>query len=106
MVGRHEEVSGEGNLVSDLRLGGVYPGIRHVRQDLPPEERFDAAFFEQRHLLGVAQAGIRLVFHHRGSAVALTFVEAIKRVRRGLSGLADLPDDRRGGLVGRRELGL
>jgi hypothetical protein len=60
------EVPREADLVADL--GGVFldPGVGRVGQHLAADEGLDAAFFEQRHLLGVAQVGVGLVFDDAG----------------------------------------
>ena len=60
VAGRLEDVemAVERDLVADLRLLVVDPGIRGVRQDFPLEVGFDR--LAQRHVLGVAQAGIGL----------------------------------------------
>ena len=56
------EVPREADLVADL--GGVFldPGIGRVGQHLAADEGLDAAVFQQRNLLGVAQIGVGLVF--------------------------------------------
>ena len=63
------EVPREADLVADL--GGVFldPRIGRVGQHLAADEGLDAALFQQRHLLGVAQVGVGLVLDDGGLAV-------------------------------------
>ena len=51
---RLEKVPSERNLVPKLRRGLIDPGVGHMRKNLAAEERFDAAFLQQRNLLAVA----------------------------------------------------
>jgi len=66
-----------------------------VGQDLALEERLDAAVFQQRHLLGVPQLRVRLVFHQGPLASDLDRVRAVQRVRFDLARLVGFPDLRR-----------
>src|ERR1700692_1984508 len=61
------EMAIEADLVTYLRLGLVDPFILGIWEDLAPNERLDATDFLQRHLLGVSQITIGLVFHHARS---------------------------------------
>ena len=63
------EVAGEADLVADLGGGLVDPGVGRVGQHFAADEGFDAALFQQRHLLGVAQVGVGFVFDDAGLAV-------------------------------------
>ena len=74
------EVAGEADLVADLDALGVVPGIGCVGQHLAAQERLDATFFQQRHLLGVAQVGVGLVFDHGRLAVDGRLEQTVQRV--------------------------
>ena len=63
------EVAGEADLVADLDAVGLVPGVGGVGQHLAPQEGLDAALFQERDLLGVAQVGVGLVLDHGGFAV-------------------------------------
>src|SRR5207247_1705754 len=54
------EKAGEADLVTGLDALRVVPGIGSVGQHLTTDERLDAARFQQRHLLGVAQVAVGL----------------------------------------------
>ena len=92
------EVPREADLVADL--GGVFldPGIGRVGQHLAADEGLDAAVFEQRNLLGVAQIGVGLVFDVRVSCRLRASRSGHARVGRRLARLVDLGDDGRRGL--------
>ena len=64
-------------------------------QHLAAEEGLDAAVFQQRHLLGVAQVGVGLVLDDARLAVDRRREQAAQRVGLGRALLVDLPDDRR-----------
>lgn len=71
------------------------PGIRRVGQHLAADEsRYTivlwAAVFEERHLLGVAQIGVRLVLDDGRLAVHHRLEQAVQRVGFGLAGLVHL----------------
>ena len=91
-------MAGEADLVADL--GGVFldPRVGRVGQHLAADEGFDAAVFQQRHLLGVAQVGVGLVLDDGGLAVHGRLEQAAQRVGLGLAGLVHLGDDGRRGL--------
>ena len=92
------EISGEADLVAGPHAVRLVPGVSRVGQNLTPQERFDAAFLLQRNLLGVAQIGVRFVFHHDGSAVDGSLEPAAQRV--GLrASLVDILDDWRRGFA-------
>jgi hypothetical protein len=63
------------------------PGVRRVGQHLAADEGFDAAFLQQRHLLGVAQVGVGFVLDDAGFAGDVGVVQAAQRVGVGLAGL-------------------
>ena len=63
------EVAGEADLVPDLHAVGVVPGVGSVGQNLAAQEGFDAALFQQRHLLRVAKVRVRLVLDDGGLAI-------------------------------------
>ena len=92
------EVPREADLVADL--GGVFldPRVGRVGQHLAADEGLDAALFQQRHLLGVAQVGVGLVLDDGGLAVHGRLEQAAQRVGLGLAGLVHLGDDGRRGL--------
>ena len=94
-------MAGEADFVADL--GGVLlqPCIGRVGHHLAADEGLDAAFFEKRNLLAVAQVGIRFVFNNAFFPVDDDLVEAVQRIGLGGHGLAgfagfvDFRDDRR-----------
>jgi len=82
------EVAGEADFVADL--GGVllHPSIRRVGQDFAADEGLDAAFFEKRNLLAVAQVGIRFVFDDTLFPIDGDFVKAVQRIGLGGGGFS------------------
>jgi len=88
----------EAHLVADL--GGLLldPRIGRVGQHLAADEGVDAAGFEQRHLLGVAQVGVWFVLHHGGLALHRGLEHSAQRVGLDLARLVGLGDDGRRGL--------
>ena len=60
-------------------------------------KRLNAAFFQERHLLGVAQVGVGFVFDDACFPSRLCIVKAMELVGRRLSGLMGLSDDGRRG---------
>ena len=88
------EIAVEADFVADLHTVGLVPGVFGVGQDFPLQKGFDAAFFGERDLLGVAQVGVGLVFDHGGLAVEHGDEQAAHYV--GLrAALVDFPDDAR-----------
>ncbi len=92
------EVAVEADLVAGLHTLGVVPRVGGVGQDLPAQERLDAALLLERDLLRVAETRVRLVLDDSGPAVDLRFEQAAQRVR-GDASLVDLPDQGRGSLA-------
>ena len=94
------EVAGEADFVAGLDGGRDVPCVGRVGQHLSAEEGLDAAFFQERHLLGVAEVGVGLVLDDGGPAVDGGGEEAAQGV--GVEGfLVDLLDYGRRGLGAR-----
>src|SRR5689334_16435077 len=66
---RFVKVAGEADFVADLHAVRNIPGIRRVRQDFSAQKSLDAAFFQKRYLLGVAEIRIGFVLDDRWFAV-------------------------------------
>ena len=60
------EVAGEADLVAGLDAGRHVPRVGCVRQHLTAKERLHPTLFEERHLLGVSEVGVRLVLDDGG----------------------------------------
>ena len=84
-------MAGEADLVANLHAVRHVPGVWGVGQNLAAQECFDAAFLHQRHLLRIAQVGIRLVLDDGGLTVYGGGEQALQWVgfRTGLVGLLD-----------------
>ena len=76
----------------------IHPRIRRVGARFALEKARDAARFEQRHLLGVAQVRVRLIFDEARRAVDVARKQAMQRI--GLAARVDFFDDRRSGVIG------
>jgi len=70
----------------------IYTCVGDLRQHFTPQERFNAALFLKRDLLGVTQVGIGLVLHHGGSSIDGGFKKTAQRIGLGAQ-LVDLLDD-------------
>ena len=93
------EVAREADFVAYLDTGLVVPRIRCIGQHLSAQETLNAAFFKQRHLLGVAQFGVVFVLDDAMPAVHGGFNPIADRVGIYVSRTMEFLFDGLGGLV-------
>ena len=89
------EVPSEAQFVS--HPGGAFldPGVGRVGQHFSENEGLDAAFFQERHLLGVPQLGVRFVLGDGTFAFHAHLEEAVQWAGLDLAGLVYLGNDGR-----------
>src|SRR5690349_8865115 len=62
------EMAGEADFVADLGGVDIDPGVRGIGANFPVEEGFNSSLFQKRHLFGVPQFRIGLVFDNAAFA--------------------------------------